>query len=344
MEINRKDLRRRKIILCGKGASGKTLFQTYMRKMGYKIGISYTTRPIREGEEDGVTYHYVENINFDGQVFYEKMEFNGWKYGTLLKTWNESEVFIMTPSAINSMSYEDRKECYIVYFDISEGIRKKRLNSRGDVDGVNRRLKADYEDFKDFDNYNMRVSDSEFNCDNVLNKILKDIDNVYLFLDVDGICADFNKHFLDYLNIEDKTPAKSWEDSRFKDNWKRIENDEKFWLTIPPMKGVKSLNFYGYCTARPISNTVTREWMKKNNFPNKPIINVGVGGSKVKDLKRVGCELFVDDAIHNFEEINKSNIPCLLMTRSHNINYIVNENKRINKLGEIKKYMLSLKQ
>lgn len=49
-------------VVIGKSASGKdTIYRELAmdKSLGLKEVVSYTTRPIREGEEEGVTYHYV---------------------------------------------------------------------------------------------------------------------------------------------------------------------------------------------------------------------------------------------------------------------------------------------
>jgi dephospho-CoA kinase len=51
---------------------------------------------------------------------------------------------------------------FIVYFDISYDIRRKRLMDRGDIDSVDRRLNADESDFKEFIDFDYSISDPNF--------------------------------------------------------------------------------------------------------------------------------------------------------------------------------------
>lgn len=52
-------------ILMGKSAAGKdTLLNKLVAQGKYKPIISYTTRPMREGETDGVEYHFVTETQF----------------------------------------------------------------------------------------------------------------------------------------------------------------------------------------------------------------------------------------------------------------------------------------
>ena len=50
------------IYLMGKSSSGKdTIFKKLKEKLDVDTYVMYTTRPIREGEKEGVTYHYLSN-------------------------------------------------------------------------------------------------------------------------------------------------------------------------------------------------------------------------------------------------------------------------------------------
>ena len=164
------------IILVGKAASGKDYFKDFLLKKGYKTSISHTTRPKREGEINGVTYHYTNNFMFKLKVlfgfFYEHKKFNGWLYGTSKEEMKKSNVFIFTPSGVQDLPIEFTRESIIVYFDVNEKARRKRLEKRSDADTIERRLKADEKDFKDFQIFDLRVTGSFFDCDYTLKKIL----------------------------------------------------------------------------------------------------------------------------------------------------------------------------
>lgn len=57
---------------------------------GLRHSVSYTTRPMRKGEVDGVDYHFVDAQTFAGMVaaeaFAESAEVHGNRYGTALAT------------------------------------------------------------------------------------------------------------------------------------------------------------------------------------------------------------------------------------------------------------------
>lgn len=165
----------RRIILVGKAASGKDYMRDFLTEEGLVPDISVTTRPMRKGEEDGKTYHFVSDKVFDTMEheneFYECIRFAGKGYGTLLDSWKKSDVFIMTPSGVNQI--QERSECFIVYFDISMDVRRDRLQKRSDWDTVDRRIEADEKDFEGFEDYDYLVEDPKFDPSDIYSKILK---------------------------------------------------------------------------------------------------------------------------------------------------------------------------
>lgn len=160
---------RKRIILVGKAASGKDYLASEFIKKGFRKDISKTTRPIRDGEVDGLTYHYISEEQFmkgvSNNEFYEHVKFNGWMYGTSMDDWNNAEVFIMTPGGINKINKSDRKDCVVTFIDIDESTRRKRIELRSDADNVERRIKADKKDFKGFIDYDYRITDPKFDAE-----------------------------------------------------------------------------------------------------------------------------------------------------------------------------------
>ena len=81
----------------------------------------------------------------------------------------------MTPGGIAKLSKKDREESTIVYLNIDEETRKKRLEARRDADDVKRRLEADYADFLDFEDFDREIKDPNFTD-------IGDIGNVYFYI------------------------------------------------------------------------------------------------------------------------------------------------------------------
>lgn len=144
-----------------------------------------------------------------------------------------------------------------------------------------------------------------------------------VWLDMDGVVCSFEQHFLEYLDLP-RDPANDWDDPRFRNNYKRIAGDENFWLSMPPLVDPRAFSYpiSGYCTSRSCNKEVTSSWLSKNGFPAAPLISLEFGQSKVEALKNE-CDIFIDDSIKNFIELQSNGILCYLKTRPHNEKYNV---------------------
>jgi guanylate kinase len=157
-----------RIILCGKAASGKDHLRKVLQGRGLTYGVSYTTRPPREGEVDGRDYYFLDESEFQSLIdegfFYEYITFNGWFYGTSRDQWyNTDDVFIMTPSGVRKIHPSDRKHSFIIYLDMPIEIRRERLKGRNDNnDTIERRIEADERDFDNFTDFDIRITDPNF--------------------------------------------------------------------------------------------------------------------------------------------------------------------------------------
>ena len=157
-------------------------------------------------------------------------------------------------------------------------------------------------------------------------------------LDIDDVLADFNTHFLNYLDFEDKTPPKSWEDERFRTHIHKVLDDVDFYLSIPVKTNPEDFEFSPVCyvTARNIPLEVTQAWLNFYGFPKAPLFSVGVGNSKADILLENKVDIFVDDAIHNYHDLHAKGVKCVLFSTSHNLDFEVEH--RIFDLNEINQY------
>jgi len=156
-------------IICGKAGCGKSNLVELLVEKGGKPSISYTTRPPRKGEIDGKDYYFLSDENFemyiDDGIFYEYIKFNGWGYGTSYDSFENDDIFIMTPIGISKLREEDRKESLIIFIDLSDDVLKERIGIRGDMkgDSLERRFLADKKDFENFTDYDIRITNEDFN-------------------------------------------------------------------------------------------------------------------------------------------------------------------------------------
>lgn len=153
-----------KIVLVGRGGSGKDYMRKKFEERGFKYCVSYTSRPRREGEKEGKDYKFVDDNFFNNNVhkFYEIADFNGWKYGRTIEDFERASLLIMTPSGIKNIRPEHRKKCFIIFIDPDRDIIWKRLLERKDADSAERRLLSDDVDFLDFSDYDIRITNPDF--------------------------------------------------------------------------------------------------------------------------------------------------------------------------------------
>jgi len=157
----------KRIILVGRAASGKDYIRKKFEAKGFRYAVSYTTRPPREGEVDGVDYIFISPEEAQAMIknddFYEYVEFNGWLYGTSRDQFDYDDVFIMTPSGLAHVDEDSRKKSFVIFIDIDEAIRRERMASRNmPGDSVDRRIEADRKDFENFTNYDIRITNPDF--------------------------------------------------------------------------------------------------------------------------------------------------------------------------------------
>lgn len=176
------------LILIGKSGSGKdTICNQLIQNYGYKKIVTYTTRPIRKDEVEGVSYHYINNEEFMQKVNdgffaeYRKYEtVNGvWYYGSALEDYENSDdktVIILTPSGVKEVKEKlDVGKITIIYLDVDDEYLLKRLSHRGDDPGeIIRRMNADEVDFNDvYEIADVVINNTYRSVEETLNIILR---------------------------------------------------------------------------------------------------------------------------------------------------------------------------
>ncbi len=138
------------IILVGESASGKSTIEKILAdKYGYKKTVSYTTRPPREGEVDGVDYHFItedEYIDkFNSEYFIETGAYNGWFYGTTKDQYHENTICVLTPHGLRQIKKNFAEDgVYSFYIKVPRRDRLIKVLERGDdIDEAIRRNQLD---------------------------------------------------------------------------------------------------------------------------------------------------------------------------------------------------------
>jgi len=98
------ELKREKCIIIGPSASGKDYLKRKFSKRGLKALVKYTTRPMREGEIDGVEYRFVSQETFHGMLknseFLLHQEFEVWPKDKEPYYIGAHKVLLVTPKGI----------------------------------------------------------------------------------------------------------------------------------------------------------------------------------------------------------------------------------------------------
>jgi guanylate kinase len=145
-----------KILIVGKGASGKDSLGRALELRGLKKCVFNTTRPKRNGETDGVDYFFSDPT---GERIVEE-SYNDWNYSLTKENWDSGDFAIFTPSYLRQLPTNVRDGCFVIYVDVPESTRIARLGTRNDADSVERRIITDRADFDNFHDYDWRVLDS----------------------------------------------------------------------------------------------------------------------------------------------------------------------------------------
>lgn len=165
-----------KIVIVGKSGSGKDHLLRGLIKKELKYQPKITTRPKRKLEKQGIEYSFLSNQNFNKMLESNEIKVyqhfvidnSDWYYSISNQNFENNQLFIMTPHEISSLNREDRKKCFVVYLDIDESIRRARITKRNDDnDSINRRMEADEVDFKYFVDYDLKITDPDFETDMV---------------------------------------------------------------------------------------------------------------------------------------------------------------------------------
>ena len=166
--------KKEKIIIIGGSGSGKDYLRRKLIVLGLKYSPKFTTRPKRKLEVQGKDYDF---IDYDYYVYLynnkkvktsQAFVINGvnWYYGITEENWKNNQLFIMTPHEIGQLSEDELKSCFVVFLNIDENTRQTRLLERNDNnDSIERRIKSDFEDFKNFRKYDLSITDPEFEAE-----------------------------------------------------------------------------------------------------------------------------------------------------------------------------------
>ena len=155
------------IALIGKAGAGKDSIQKAtceLHPLMFHSIVSCTTRPAREGEIEGVDYHYITLNEFTRKVLngdmLEATEFRDWFYGTTLDSLSKEKINIgvFNPAGVEALLDDPRLDVIVFEVNAPDKQRLMRYLNREEMPDcaeMCRRYFTDEKDFSalDFDRY-----------------------------------------------------------------------------------------------------------------------------------------------------------------------------------------------
>ena len=161
------------IAIMGKSGSGKdTIVHKLVEKYPNDFNeiISCTTRPIREGEAEGVNYFYLTDQEFNNKVvsgdMLESTEFNNWYYGTSLKSLDKfkTNIGVFNPDGVRALIRNENIDLIIFQIicdDKTRLLRQLNREEHPDTDEIVRRYGTDKEDFKNLEFNTIKIKNDD---------------------------------------------------------------------------------------------------------------------------------------------------------------------------------------
>ena len=145
-------------VIIGQTLSGKsTLVRDLVTATGIKQVITYTTRPIREGERDGLDYHFITSEEMDKDDFFGRRDFyTVYREEPYSYAMNRDDVFpfedkiiILDPAGVRAIKDEiGHQNVTTVFINAPIDLLVERGKLRGDsAEEVQRRLYVDRDAF-----------------------------------------------------------------------------------------------------------------------------------------------------------------------------------------------------
>ena len=104
------------ITITGPSGAGKDTVARMLSEMGgYKVLCSYTTRPKREGEVDGVEHHFVKQCNVPRDKMVAYTQYGGYEYWVTIDQVTDKAIYVIDEDGLKSLC---KKSADIELFNI----------------------------------------------------------------------------------------------------------------------------------------------------------------------------------------------------------------------------------
>ncbi len=141
------------LILVGPSASGKTqIVKILKEKYHMEKMVTYTSRPKRTKEVDGIDYFFLSRDEFikkiDEGFFIEYVVYNNNYYGTALSQVAPNKVVILEPNGLKHYLEKIGNQAKVAFLRCSTEIIRIRMKNRGDSEeSIIKRLELDKQVF-----------------------------------------------------------------------------------------------------------------------------------------------------------------------------------------------------
>lgn len=150
------------ICIVGETARGKdTLADILNKEYGYRKVVSYTTRPKRKIETEGVEHYFVNKFEAQRLKKWSKIVahtvIGEYEYFATAEELNKSDIYIIDPAGLVDLASNIKQkgldiELFVVYVTCSDSIRDERARKRGDnKKDLRKRINSERIMFEDFD-------------------------------------------------------------------------------------------------------------------------------------------------------------------------------------------------
>lgn len=124
------------LLLAGKSGSGKdTVAHIICKDLGVSQVASYTTRPMRPGEVNGVGHVFISDAEYDRipeQAIVASTVFSGHRYCATVAQLDDAGVYIVDRKGIEDVRDHYHAPLLVVLLDTTDAVRRERMAKRGD--------------------------------------------------------------------------------------------------------------------------------------------------------------------------------------------------------------------
>lgn len=116
------------ITITGPSGAGKDTVARMLSEMGgYKVLCSYTTRPKREGEIDGVEHYFVDKCNIPHDKMLAYTQYGGYEYWTTIDQVTDKSIYVIDEDGLKALRKKfPNIELFSIYVSAREGTRLRR--------------------------------------------------------------------------------------------------------------------------------------------------------------------------------------------------------------------------